>query len=735
MPQRLSSLNVGLLIVTAIAVLFGGYGWFLVVQHDDEPPPRMVANIQDDDFERHQPRQQTGTEALELDWDPADLRPQDTEPAQNGRAPEQRRDSAEGSIAPAAAHGGPSDAGDAVISGRVLGPGGTPITGVTVVCVRTDLQLSAPSFDGADVEAYRRQASEFLRSAAAESRRTTTNDRGEFRFTGLDETLSYNLRVRSHEGLSGEAERVAAGDSTVIFVVRNVQITGRVQDERGDPVTRFTVRHHPATRNWEARTENFQSEDGSFTIDSRLGRMQLEVQAPGFKPQSGIEVDAGTATAEVVVTLERGAILTGIVRDSAGNPLPNVEVGIGLPAPRDRRRWQQGWQQRTTVRSDSRGRYRMDSIEPGETVVNARFGSINANETVTLTRGENTLDFTLEGGSVARIRLATNLGDPLDAEQVWMQTSEGNWARPERLPSKEPGLIELAGIEPGTYTVTLTVSGFPALRREIEVRQGESEFNFELSQGAVLTGTVRCNSGSSLAGMSVRLRQDDEQRFGGWGTGRIARLDENGAYRIGPAEPGQWNIELYRQGNWTPVYESKVNLSDGENTHDINVDSGATLAVRLQDPNGNPIGWGEVRLRGEENHTGRSDAQGVATISFVTPGSYTLQASARGLAAPILNITLVNGSNSQTVVLQPPNCARLTHIYPDTQAAQIGLEAGDIVLEYNGVEVTSYQALARAIRATSSGDDVVMRIERNGVPMTLQLKGGRLGIEGSDGVR
>jgi len=165
------------------------------------------------------------------------------------------------------------------------------------------------------------------------------------------------------------------------------------------------------------------------------------------------------------------------------------------------------------------------------------------------------------------------------------------------------------------------------------------------------------------------------------------------------------------------------------------VDSGATLSVTIRDEQGNPIGWADVRLRGEDNHTGRSDAQGIATISFITPGTYSLQATARGLAAPNINLTLTSGRNSHTIVLRTPNCARLTHVYPDTQAARIGLQAGDLVIEYNGNPVENYAAFTREIRRTNANEDVTMRVERNGVSMSFQLRGGRLGIEGTDGVR
>src|SRR5690606_27260900 len=120
---------------------------------------------------------------------------------------------------------------------------------------------------------------------------------------------------------------------------------------------------------------------------------------------------------------------------------------------------------------------------------------------------------------------------------------------------------------------------------------------------------------------------------------------------------------------------------------------------------------------------------------FVDAGSYTMLATSRGKAAVAQQIALSPGNNNLTVTVQAPNCCRLTQIYQDTQASRAGLQVGDLVLQYNGQQITTWRGLGQAIRATRNTDDVVIVVERAGSMLTFNIKGGTLGIEGADGVR
>jgi serine protease Do len=58
-------------------------------------------------------------------------------------------------------------------------------------------------------------------------------------------------------------------------------------------------------------------------------------------------------------------------------------------------------------------------------------------------------------------------------------------------------------------------------------------------------------------------------------------------------------------------------------------------------------------------------------------------------------------------------------VRPDTPAAKAGLQAGDVILRYQGERVEGAAALARMVRETPAGRQVEIEVERNGSTQTL----------------
>lgn len=628
----------------------------------------------------------------------------------------------------------PSDSGSAVIQGTVMDGSGKPVKDATVAARRSNLDMDPPRFQDDDIERYRDEVGEFLARAARETRSTTTDEQGNFRFNGLDETLAYNLTASSETSGNGELERVAAGDTVILLLSAQSLLRGRVEGAGGEPIQNFEVRAWRQNRQWEATSRSFNSEDGRFALPAKPGMMQVEITATGFTKTEPVDAEVGGE--EVLFTLDQAAVLTGIVKDKAGNPLTDVTVRVGTNEGNNRRGWNN--QGSTGARTDSKGRYRFDTLAPKETTFTASLGEMNETQTTTLAQGENTLDFTMDVGGVLHIRLTDPEGKPLESDGIWFQM-KGNrgWPRPEKLPSKEPGLAEYAGLKEGEYTMTVTASGFPAIQKDITVKNGDNELALQFTDGATLTGSVTSNTGAKLTGVRALLRkQDDENRWGGWGTGRNVQVGDDGTYKIGPAEPGSWLLEVYNGNNWNePVFSQVVTLTEGENTQNVVVDAGATVVIKVVDEQGNAVSWANVQLQGTRKYNQNTNGEGIATISFVEVGSYTVIANSRGKASPSLFITLRAGDNNVNVAVQEPNCCRLTHIYPNTQASKAGLQVGDLVIEYNGETISSWGGLGRAIRKTKNTDDVMMLVERGGSMLTINIKGGTVGIEGTDGVR
>jgi serine protease Do len=69
---------------------------------------------------------------------------------------------------------------------------------------------------------------------------------------------------------------------------------------------------------------------------------------------------------------------------------------------------------------------------------------------------------------------------------------------------------------------------------------------------------------------------------------------------------------------------------------------------------------------------------------------------------------------------------RITTVEPNGPAQRAGLRAGDVILSLNGEEVVSTPDLARLVRSRSPGDEVTLKVERDGSAVDLKVVvGGR----------
>jgi serine/threonine protein kinase len=70
-------------------------------------------------------------------------------------------------------------------------------------------------------------------------------------------------------------------------------------------------------------------------------------------------------------------------------------------------------------------------------------------------------------------------------------------------------------------------------------------------------------------------------------------------------------------------------------------------------------------------------------------------------------------------------------VFPGTQADSVGLEQGDIVLEYNGVKggIIEFMYEKNRLTTLSVSTDIIIRVARNGIRKTFKLRPGRIGIQ------
>jgi len=73
----------------------------------------------------------------------------------------------------------------------------------------------------------------------------------------------------------------------------------------------------------------------------------------------------------------------------------------------------------------------------------------------------------------------------------------------------------------------------------------------------------------------------------------------------------------------------------------------------------------------------------------------------------------------------PGGGARIDQVMSNSAASAVGLQAGDVLLEYNGEKVSDFTGLSTKIRASAEGAAVALKIQRGGTEFTQNVVLGR----------
>jgi C-terminal processing protease CtpA/Prc len=78
-----------------------------------------------------------------------------------------------------------------------------------------------------------------------------------------------------------------------------------------------------------------------------------------------------------------------------------------------------------------------------------------------------------------------------------------------------------------------------------------------------------------------------------------------------------------------------------------------------------------------------------------------------------------------------PTTIGIGNVIPNSPAQEAGLQAGDQIVRYDGERVFSMMDMAGRIMQNEAEGNVVVDIERNGIPMQLVIRRGPLGVSGN----
>lgn len=728
MAGKFTTLNIILLFVTLGSLMFGAWGVMQTVNTDTEDAPIAQGNHPDDE--------------RDLDDNPSeDETSGDHKTDDNERRPyvpdvPDKTDTTNNNKAPVKIVAHPDDQGKAQITGKVVDESGNGLSSVTVSAIRSGADIRRPDLDAPDPAVVKQRLNDYYKAVAKQTRTASTDAEGKFIFKGLDEALSYRISA-SRQGFGRDTQdRVAAGDDIVLRLSPMAALRGAVVGGDGEPLKSFVVRFWRSSRQWESDSRTVTNATGEFEIETEPGDYEVTVEADGYRRSEQTKITAARDSVPVNIQLEQAAVLVGVVSDNSGQPIPNAEVAIFVN-DNGRNRWRRGgWNNRNEAKTDTKGRYRLDHLVPGTaTEFVAKFGSRTSKQTFTPSVGENKLDFSIDLGATVELHLTKPDGTPVQADSVWFRVSgsDDNWQSPQKLPSEEANVVVYSGLNAGKYKMFIRASGYPQLEKEIDVIVGSNRVDAVLEEASWLTGTVTTTSGGLPSGLTISLRDPEDNNRRGWPKAQ-AQIGADGRFKVGPVQPGAWKLEVRKTSGWSVVHSEQVQVGVGENEMQVSVNAGAKIVVQIRDATGGEIADANVYLDPVEGREiwASGNANKDAVFEFVEPGEYILFAFGQGKYSKPTKVVVRDGENKLTVQMGEPNCVRVRSANGRGQAAIAGIQRHDLVIEYNGQRVTSQKVFNDLVKQTQRDQDVTIMVDRFGQVLTFTIKGGSVGISGRD---
>ncbi len=199
------------------------------------------------------------------------------------------------------------------------------------------------------------------------------------------------------------------------------------------------------------------------------------------------------------------------------------------------------------------------------------------------------------------------------------------------------GLYFARHLEPGSYTVTVGLSGRLRLtqRLTVDVKDGESnacEVLLPLRGIGSIRGTLRLSEGEPPDAATVWLHSEEGQGS------VLATLSKEGSYRAGPIPEGEYTLAVVVPGFAAERRTSVIVHADKETVEDFALARGGSLRVRVRKANGEAARSWWVRLSPaslepgslletdqEHGETLETDRDGQAYFTDRRPGDYRVR--------------------------------------------------------------------------------------------------------------
>jgi hypothetical protein len=422
-----------------------------------------------------------------------------------------------------------------------------------------------------------------------------------------------------------------------------IQITGRVVDDAGSPVSAALVTLREGVNSWNL-PNGVSGPDGGFTLSGVSdGTYRISARKEGFvlSGEGQEVVVAGSSVSGVEVTLTTGGAIVGQLSGLDFTELSQVSVWVDDEFHNGR------------VSPD--GNYRIEQVEPGERrVVASVRGARQTEGRVKLESGEREarLDLEFKDGHLLTGRVLRN-GEPVRGENMALTGPgvAGRWSETDH-----EGRFRYEGLESGTYELEVMDRRGQSNHKESVELSGDRDLRIDL-QTALIAGRILDSLDKGpVAGVQVSLLQPEGQESKSF-MNLEAVTDSHGDFRLPDVPEGSWRVRAMLAGYAPGEVSVQIDANSAPDDLEILLQAteGVTLEVVL--PSGRSPDTVRAAVldpagRVASTTTYPVGENGRVRIASVAPGNWELLLDADGSAPVSLPVT--SPSNAGRVVLPLP---------------------------------------------------------------------------------
>lgn len=556
-----------------------------------------------------------------------------------------------------------------------------------------------------------------------------------------------------------------------------VRVSVRVVDEAGDGVPQAAVTLYVPNRYGDSDSRYATTdESGNAEVSGLTARQYAVLVIKAGYANTESAFDARSGNGELQLVLERGNVLTGTVTGPTGAPIPNGAIYLtGNESVRH------GGHHAGQIDAD--GIYRIEGVEVGTWLVTITAqGVVPSAEpiTVTIVKGENRFDIELgRNGNTLRGVVTMPDGSPAANASVTVQVQQSpggserggrqtQFGQAAQTMTAEDGSWLIYGLPDADVVINammqqrsteplfrddesngtargyaLTLSAFDSL-----TVVSNSTCNLRLVQPGILSGVIiDATTGEPATNCYARLEavapSNPYDYYGRAGQNLVGNTDGKFAFA---AAPGEWTLVVTRGSGMYDEYRESVRVP----TRDIVIHLPAppsyyTISGTLLDQNNDPIVGAYLLMESADDKNpnrknmrpqSATDADGNFKVENVREGSWRVSATLRSGKRIEPGWDLIVVSDISGLILtgnMPPSGFQVMAVGADSNAANAGMQVGDIIIEYNGVTIAGRDTLVSAIREAEQagqGGTIAVQVYRDGSYTTLYVNPGYLGISG-----